>query len=71
MKLFNFRLIGIALIVLVIAIFGGLESGFGVAATLQALIIRFYVFKSAKMSDTVSLGLRGKFGDKIQNRCST
>lgn len=39
-----------ALIVLAIATFGGLETGivFGVAATLQALIFRLYVFKSKK-----------------------
>ncbi len=39
------------LVVLAIAAFGGLEAGivFGLAATLQALIFRFYVFKSKKI----------------------
>ena len=40
-----------ALVVVTIALFGGLEAGlvFGLAATFQALIFRFYVFKSAKI----------------------
>ena len=40
-----------ALVVVTTALFGGYEAGFvfGLAATFQALIFRFYVFKSAKI----------------------
>jgi len=40
-----------AFVVVAIALFGGIEAGlvFGLAATFQALIFRFYVFKSAKI----------------------
>jgi hypothetical protein len=39
------------LIIVVLAVFGGFEAGivFGLAATFQAMVFRFYVFKSAKI----------------------
>ena len=48
---YGYYLLSGALVVVITALFGGLEAGlvFGLAATFQALIFRFYVFKSAKI----------------------